>query len=69
MPDFSILERLVAAPELRDVPIILCTGAVHLVDEARARLGHRDVAVLLKPFDLDDLIAYIERARAAPLPA
>jgi CheY-like chemotaxis protein len=62
-PDFMLLERLAAAPSTRDVPVILCTGAVHLVDEARTRFAP-DVTLLPKPFDVDDLIACIERARA-----
>ncbi len=65
--DVTLLEQLAEAPTTRDVPVILCTGAVHLVDDARAQLPHRDVHVLLKPFDLDDLVGCIERAHAAPL--
>jgi CheY-like chemotaxis protein len=64
--DGALLKRLTATPATRNVPVILCTGAVHLVDTARAQLGHRAVAALPKPFDLDDLLACIERVRAAP---
>jgi CheY-like chemotaxis protein len=63
--DGALLAQLAAAPTMRDVPVILCTGAVHLVDTARAQLGHREVDVLLKPFDLDDLIGCVERVLTA----
>jgi CheY-like chemotaxis protein len=64
MLDFCLLERLDTMPVIRTVPLVLCTGAVHLVDDARTRLAHREVEVLLKPFDLDDLLTCIERVRA-----
>ena len=45
-------------------PIVLLTGASG-ADEAGDHIGA--AAVILKPFELDDLLAVIERFTAAPL--
>ena len=41
------------------VPIILCTGAVRVVEAMSAALAAMRVAVVLKPFDIDDLLAAV----------
>lgn len=65
--DVTLLERLAETPTTRDVPVILCTGAVHRLNDARTYLAHHRAEVLLKPFDLDDLLTCIERVRGASI--
>jgi CheY-like chemotaxis protein len=54
-------------PELARVPLILCTGATHIVnDPAMAEnLDRLGVRVLLKPFDLDDFLTTVAEALPA----
>jgi two-component system, NtrC family, nitrogen regulation response regulator GlnG len=59
-PIFALLDLLDAEPT-RAIPVIVCTGAADQLDAAKARLGGRRGEVLLKPFDIDDLLACIRR--------
>jgi two-component system, OmpR family, response regulator VicR len=57
MPQMSGVElaRAVRAmPQLRNVPIVLMSAAPHLVDEGEAD------ALIVKPFNLDDLLRVIQ---------
>lgn len=46
-------------PTLHDIPAILCTGSPPDVQEQADWLKQRRVAVLGKPFDIDDLYATV----------
>jgi CheY-like chemotaxis protein len=59
-PMFALLDLLHAEP-MRAIPVIVCTGAADQLDAAKVRLGERRGEVLLKPFDIDDLLACIRR--------
>ena len=62
LPDaapFAVRELLAAAAATRALPLVLCTGAVAEVEADAAGLAQAGVAVLLKPFDLDDLLATV----------
>lgn len=64
MPDmepFAVLELLRGDDNTRDVPVLLCTGAVQEVDQAERWLAERGVEVLFKPFDVDDLLSRIQK--------
>lgn len=58
---FSTLDLIAADDKLRAVPVLFCTGAVREVEEASARLAEYGAEVLLKPFDIDDLLARLVR--------
>ena len=45
----------------RRIPVIVCTGAVNQVREMEPHLDEMDVAVVLKPFDIDHLLSVIAR--------
>ena len=55
----ELLERLRAGPATRGIPIVLLSG---LEPDTG---GPRPDGVLLKPFDLDALLAHVERALGA----
>ncbi|MGH2535268.1 MAG: response regulator [Thermomicrobiales bacterium] len=75
-PDLMILDFLVGGESLgwqllqmlkmdratTGLPIVVCTAAVHTVRELHAHLVTMDVEVVLKPFDVDQLLAAITRA-------
>ena len=59
----ELLERLRAGPATRRIPVILLSGL------EPDRGGPRPDGVLLKPFDLDALLAHVERVLRAGAPA
>jgi two-component system response regulator MtrA len=68
MPDtlpFAILERFAHRQESRDIGIIVCTAAVDHAIEARERLAGCRADVMLKPFEIEDLLACITRVLEA----
>ena len=59
---WQLLEQLRRDPDTADLPVVVCTGAVHRVRENEALLDELDVRVVLKPFDIDRLIEAVNRA-------
>src|SRR5690349_9100818 len=49
-------------PQLRQVPIILCTATVDTVEKLAEQLERLDVQVVYKPFELDQLTDAIDAA-------
>ena len=60
-PPFALLDRLAALPDTDGIPVLVCSGAVRDIDEVSPRLTGRPVAVLAKPFDIDDVLACLDR--------
>lgn len=58
-PPFAILDLVKASEKTRDIPLLLCSGATQEIEEAGARLEEMGVTVLMKPFDIDDLLSRI----------
>ncbi|MFN8559886.1 MAG: response regulator [Dehalococcoidia bacterium] len=56
---FGILDVLAASDQMRGVPVLFCTAGVEEVRAAADRLNREGVAVLFKPFDIDDLFQQI----------
>lgn len=63
----EVLNGLDADPETTGIPVVICTAAHDLVERHRARLDELGCETVEKPFEIDDLLAAIERclARAA----
>ena len=59
-PAFAALDQLRAEPDTRDLPVLLCTGAVQDIEQAGERLPGERTRLLLKPFAVDDLLACID---------
>jgi CheY-like chemotaxis protein len=57
-----IIEELRSDPELRDLPIILCSGATESIHPLRDRLAALNVPVVLKPFPIDVLEEQLQQA-------
>ncbi len=57
----DFLEQVKADPRTARIPIAVCTGANHLNDQINARLTEWDCLLICKPFDLDDLLAEVNR--------
>jgi len=59
------LEILTLDPATREIPVIICSAARASLGHARAKLAVLDVAVLEKPFDLEQLEASVAAALAS----
>lgn len=63
---WRLIEAATRDPDLARLPIVLCTAAVEAVRERAAELQAMGVAVVLKPFDLEELLAALAMALARP---
>ncbi len=59
MNGFEVLNLLRLDPETQHIPVLLCTAAVRDVQAQEPLLQERGIPVLLKPFDLEDLLAAV----------
>ena len=62
---WSLLQMLRMDPATTAVPIVLCTGAVHEVKALEEHLVTMGVTVVLKPFNIDQLIDAIRERLGA----
>ena len=58
-----LLRQLQAWPATATIPVIVCTAAAGLVNDNASMVDQPIVRVLLKPFDVDDLLACIAALR------
>jgi DNA-binding NarL/FixJ family response regulator len=66
---WRVLDRLILDPETRHIPVVLASGAVDSIEAHRpALLPQHGVRVLLKPYDLDQLLAVLAEVVGAPRP-
>ena len=65
---WQFLELLNLDPATRAIPVIVCTAAVKLVEELQTHLDRMGVAVVLKPFDIEHLLAEIDKTWARIVP-
>jgi two-component system, OmpR family, response regulator MprA len=77
-PDLIILDHLMGAEEygwqmvqlirlsreLATLPLIVCTAAKGMVEQIQGHLKAKGVTVVLKPFDVDDLLRAVAAAFA-----
>jgi CheY-like chemotaxis protein len=59
------LDILTLDPATRSIPVIICSAAIASLGSARAKLAALDVAVLEKPFDIEELSAAVSAALAS----
>jgi CheY-like chemotaxis protein len=58
---WQFLQMLRMDRETRDIPVVVCTAAVKLVEDLQTHLDTMGVGVVLKPFDIDHLLAEIDK--------
>lgn len=59
---WALLQMLKMSPKTKDIPIVICTGAVKQVEALNAHLMQMQVQVVLKPFDIEKLLKVIDEA-------
>src|SRR5438093_5105395 len=58
---WQFLQRLKMDRETTGIPIIICSGAVRELKEMEGYLMSKNIGVLYKPFDIDELLNLVER--------
>jgi CheY-like chemotaxis protein len=58
---WQFLQMLKMDRDTRDLPVVVCTAAVKLVEDLQTHLDAMGVGVVLKPFDIDHLLAEIDQ--------
>lgn len=57
---WQFIQKLRMSRETELIPIILCTTSVKMAEEAEGHLTEKGVTVVLKPFNIDELLAAVE---------
>lgn len=64
---WQMVQKLKLDRELGRLPIIVCTAALKMVEELQGHLLTKSVSVIIKPFDIDDLLGAVDTALAGRL--
>lgn len=56
---WQLLQKMKMHRQTRNIPCVVCTGAVNLVRDLEGHLAAKNVGVVIKPFDIDDLMATV----------
>lgn len=59
---WQMLQKLKMKRSTAKIPIIVCTAAVNAVSEMEGYLKAKNIGLVLKPFDIDDLLIAVRRA-------
>ena len=59
---WPLLQQLERQPGTAMIPVIVCTAAAHEVAQHTAELQARNICVVAKPFDVDELQAVVHAA-------
>ncbi len=59
---WNLLQLIRLNPQTQNIPVIVCSADVRFLREKEQRLEEKGCCILEKPFDLDDLLATIQKA-------
>lgn len=59
---WQLLQKLKMDRATAKIPVVVCTAALQLARELEGHLKEKGVALVLKPFDIDDLLRAVEVA-------
>jgi CheY-like chemotaxis protein len=59
---WQLLQMLKMDRATKDLPIVVCTAAAEQIEPIRAHLDDMRIGVVLKPFDIDDLLNEVKKA-------
>lgn len=58
---WQLLQKMKMSRATADVPVVVCTAAVALARELEGHLRAKNVGLVLKPFDIDDLVTEVRQ--------
>ncbi len=59
---WQLLQKLKMRRSTASIPCVVCTTAIKLAQDLEGYLASKAVSVVLKPFDIDDLLTAIKKA-------
>jgi DNA-binding response OmpR family regulator len=59
---WQLLQKLKMRRSTAHIPVVVCTTAIKLAKEMEGYLTSKGVSVVLKPFDIDDLLNAVKKA-------
>jgi DNA-binding response OmpR family regulator len=59
---WQMLQKLKMRRSTADIPVVVCSAAVKAVQEMEGYLKAKGVGLVLKPFDIDELLQAVEQA-------
>ncbi|MDQ3467373.1 MAG: response regulator [Chloroflexota bacterium] len=59
---WQLLQKLKMDQATATLPVVVCTAAIRMVRDLEGHLKAKNVAVVLKPFDIDDLVIEVKNA-------
>ena len=59
---WQMLQKLKMKRSTAKIPVIVCTAAVNAVTEMEGYLKAKNIGLVLKPFDIDDLLIAVRRS-------
>lgn len=59
---WQLLQKIRMTRDLKNLPVIVCTAAIQMAKELEGHLTAKNVGLVLKPFDIDDLVEEVRRA-------
>lgn len=62
--EWTFLTLITIDPRTSGIPVVLCTGAVTQVQDLREHLSLLGIRVVLKPFNVEDMIQAVQAALA-----
>jgi|SRR5687768_14361243 len=63
---WQFIQRLKMNRETANLPIIVCSGAIKELKEMEGYLVSKNIGVLYKPFDIDDLLNLVQQKLENP---
>jgi CheY-like chemotaxis protein len=61
---WQLVQKLRLNRDLAGLPVIVCTAAIKMVHQLEGHLKAKGITVVLKPFDIDDLLNAVRAALA-----
>jgi DNA-binding response OmpR family regulator len=58
---WQMLQKMKMARQTADIPVIVCTAAVSLARDLEGHLRSKNVGLVLKPFDIDELVTEVRK--------
>lgn len=62
---WQLLQKMKMHRQTRSIPCVVCTGAINLIRELEGHLMAKNVGVVIKPFDIDDLMSVVRSTMEA----
>lgn len=65
---WQLLQKMKMDRRTATIPVIVCSAALRLLQELEGHLSTKNVGIVLKPFDIDDLVVEVRRHLTADPP-